>query len=34
MENRSRNNQLKIYLSEEEKELFETKMKMARCRTM
>lgn len=34
MENRSRNNQLKIYLNEEEKELFETKMKMARCRTM
>ena len=34
MENRSRNNQLKIYLSEEEKNLFETKMKMARCRTM
>lgn len=34
MENRSRNNQLKIYLSEEEKEIFETKMKMARCRTM
>lgn len=34
MENRSRNNQLKIYLSEEEKKLFETKMKMARCRTM
>ncbi|WP_064609051.1 plasmid mobilization protein [Streptobacillus moniliformis] len=34
MENRSRNNQLKIYLSEEEKKFFETKMKMARCRTM
>ena len=34
MENRSRNNQLKIYLSEEEKKLFETKMKMARCKTM
>ena len=34
MENRSRNNQLKIYLSEEEKNLFEAKMKMARCRTM
>ena len=34
MENRNRNNQLKIYLSEEEKKLFETKMKMARCRTM
>jgi Bacterial mobilisation protein (MobC). len=34
MENRSRNNQLKIYLSEEEKNLFETKMKMTRCRTM
>ncbi len=34
MENRSRNKQLKIYLSEAEKELFEKKMKMARCRTM
>lgn len=34
MENRSRNNQLKIYLNEEEKKLFETKMNMARCRTM
>ena len=34
MENRSINNQLKIYLSEEEKNLFETKIKMARCRTM
>ena len=34
MENRSRNNKLKIYLSEEEKNLFETKMKMARCKTM
>lgn len=34
MENRSRNNQLKIYLNEEEKKLFEMKMKMARCRTM
>lgn len=34
MENRSRNNHLKIYLSEEEKNLFETKMKMTRCRTM
>ena len=27
MGNRSRNNQLKIYLSEEEKKLFETKMR-------
>ena len=34
MENRSRNNQLKIYLSEEEKELFDKKMKLARCKTM
>ena len=34
LENRSRNNQLKIYLSEEEKNLFETKMRMARCKTM
>ena len=34
MENRSRNNQLKIYLNEEEKKLFETKMNMAQCRTM
>lgn len=34
MENRSRNNQIKIYLNEEEKKLFETKMKMARCGTM
>lgn len=34
MENRSRNNQLKIYLSEEEKKLFEKKMEMAQCKTM
>lgn len=34
MGNRSRNNQLKIYLNEEEKELFEKKMKLARCKTM
>lgn len=34
MENRSKNNQLKIYLNEEEKKLFETKMNMAQCRTM
>lgn len=34
MENRRRKNQLKIYLSDEEKEIFEKKMKMAECRTM
>ena len=34
MENRERNHQLKIYLSEEEKELFKEKMKLAKCRTM
>lgn len=34
MKNRSRNNQLKIYLNEEEKKHFETKMKMTRCRMM
>ena len=34
MENRSRNNQLKIYLNEEEKELFDKKMKSERCKTM
>lgn len=34
MENRERNHQLKIYLSEEEKELFNEKMKLAKCRTM
>ncbi|WP_040505637.1 MULTISPECIES: plasmid mobilization protein [Leptotrichia] len=30
----SRNHQLKIYLSGEEKELFNEKMKLAKCRTM
>lgn len=34
MENRERNHQLKIYLSEEEKELFNEKMKLAKCRKM
>lgn len=34
MENRERNHQLKIYLSEEEKELFNEKMKLAKCRMM
>ena len=34
MDNRTRKNQLKIYLSDEEKEIFEKKMKMAECRTM
>lgn len=34
MENRERNHQLKIYLSEEEKEFFKEKMKLAKCRTM
>ena len=34
MEIRERNHQLKIYLSEEEKELFNEKMKLAKCRTM
>ena len=34
MDNRTRKNQLKIYLTDEEKEIFEKKMKMARCRTM
>lgn len=34
MENRKRNHQLKNYLSEEEKELFNEKMKFAKCRTM
>lgn len=34
MENSSRNNQLKIYLNEEEKKLFNEKMKLAKCRTM
>ena len=34
MENRVRKNQVKIYLSDEEKELFENKMKIAKCRNM
>ena len=34
MENRERNHQLKFYLSEEEKKLFNEKMKLAKCRTM
>lgn len=34
MANRIRNIQLKINLTEEEKALFEKKMKMARCKTM
>ena len=34
MENRKRKNQLKIYLTDEEKEIFEKKMKLANCKTM
>ena len=34
MDNRTRNNQLKIYLTDEEKEVFENKMKLAKCKTM
>ena len=34
MDNRKRNNQLKIYLTDEEKEIFEKKMKLANCKTM
>ncbi len=34
MENRIRNNQLKIYLSNEEKELFEKKRQLAKCKNM
>lgn len=34
MNNRKRNNQLKIYLTDEEKEVFEKKMKLANCKTM
>lgn len=34
MENRRRKNQLKIYLNDEEKEVFEEKMKLANCKTM
>lgn len=34
MDNRTRKNQLKIYLTNEEKEIFEKKMKLANCKTM
>ena len=34
MHNRTRKNQLKIYLTDEEKEVFEKKMKLANCKTM
>ena len=34
MANRTRNIQLKICLTEEEKDLFEKKMKLAKCKTM
>ena len=34
MDNRKRKNQLKIYLTNEEKEIFEKKMKLANCKTM
>ena len=34
MENRTRKNQLKIYLTDEEKEIFEKKMRLANCKTM
>ena len=34
MDNRKRNNQLKIYLTYEEKEVFEKKMRLANCKTM
>ena len=34
MDNRKRKNQLKIYLTDEEKEVFEKKMKLANCKTM
>ena len=34
MDNRKRNNQLKIYLTHEEKETFEKKMKLANCKTI
>lgn len=34
MANRTRNIQLKICLSEEEKQIFEKKMKLAKCKTM
>ena len=34
MDNRTRKNQLKIYLTDEKKEIFEKKMKLAKCKTM
>ena len=34
MANRTRNIQLKICLNEEEKQIFEKKMKLAKCKTM
>ena len=34
MQNRSRKNQLKIYLNDEELALFKKKMKIAKCKTM
>lgn len=34
MDNRKRKNQLKIYLTDEEKEIFEKKMKLSNCKTM
>ena len=34
MDNRKRKNQLKIYLTDKEKEIFEKKMKLANCKTM
>ncbi|MGO4988656.1 plasmid mobilization protein [Gallicola sp. Sow4_E12] len=34
MDNRSRKNQLKIYLNDEELELFKRKMKLAKCKSM
>lgn len=34
MDTRTRKNQLKIYLTDEEKEIFEKEMKLANCKTM
>ncbi|MBK3299472.1 plasmid mobilization relaxosome protein MobC, partial [Streptococcus oralis] len=34
MANRTRNIQLKICLNEEEKQIFEKKMKLTKCKTM
>lgn len=34
MDNRKRKNQLKIYLTDEEKEIFEKKMRLTNCKTM